>query len=354
MKNVLLLHPTLLFYRVPIYNKLAKYLRQHNYNLVIWYTDKQPETEPLEFETPGNLEMNARNYRKILEEHKIDIVINFLYKSQPGYAFYLFAILYTKLSSRKIYFYGHGVNLNTRDSRLHNVIYNILHLLFDRIILYSPAEKKYLWPIHQKKIHVAYNTLDLSGCKERLNGTTVAEVKRKYGIRQNFLVLFSGRIQERKKLGLLVDIFTNELKDSARTGLLIVGPDMTEDMKRVIAKHSNLYYIGPVYDREEMGKIFYASDVFCIPGHIGLGVVEAMYWGLPTITTNVIHAPEIYYLKNEYNGYIVENRKQLHEKIVRLSMNRHVLEQLSSNAAQTYRTRATLDKMFAGFLFSTI
>ena len=80
MKNILLLHPSLLFYKIPIYNKLSEELARNGYRLIIWFTDIQTKQEKVRFQNLGELKINLKTYFRILNEHKIDYVINILFK----------------------------------------------------------------------------------------------------------------------------------------------------------------------------------------------------------------------------------------------------------------------------------
>jgi glycosyltransferase involved in cell wall biosynthesis len=131
--------------------------------------------------------------------------------------------------------------------------------------------------------------------------------------------------------------------------LLIVGPGISAENLAKIKKKNNIHYLGPVYDEDKMSEIFYMSDVFCIPGAIGLGFVEAFYWGKPVITMDVTHGPEVFYLNNGSNGYIVNTEDQLQEKIIRVLGDKFLYAQLSSSARQTFIQNASLEKMFQGF-----
>ena len=42
-----------------------------------------------------------------------------------------------------------------------------------------------------------------------------------------------------------------------------------------------------------------------MPGHVGLAANQAFYWGLPLITEEGHHPPEIQYLKDGENGFMV-------------------------------------------------
>lgn len=91
------------------------------------------------------------------------------------------------------------------------------------------------------------------------------------------------------------------------------------------------------------------GDVFSTPGHIGLAVNQSMFFGKPIVVLNRKHAPEITYLHNGENGYIVETEHELKEKILELCNNETLYKQVAQNARKTYETEMQLDVMFQGF-----
>jgi glycosyltransferase involved in cell wall biosynthesis len=94
------------------------------------------------------------------------------------------------------------------------------------------------------------------------------------------------------------------------------------------------------------------SDVFCIPGDVGLGLNEAFYWGLPVVTEDGLQPPEIHYLIDGRNGFIVPENdiKELKEKILLLLNNDGMREQFSKHAKEDILREANIEKMFNGFL----
>jgi glycosyltransferase involved in cell wall biosynthesis len=99
-----------------------------------------------------------------------------------------------------------------------------------------------------------------------------------------------------------------------------------------------------------MAEIFLLSDLYCIPGALGLGIVEAIYWGLPVLTMNVKHGPEFYYLKNGFNSFIARDRKEMELMLDELIFNDEKRLSLSKNAKQIYNSEASLERMFEGFI----
>ena len=348
MKNVLLLHQKLLFYRVPIYNRLSRYLDRHGFHLTVWYDGVEPQGKTVRFDTI-DIPLSVKNYRRVLKERKISTVITFLNRQTKGILFYLSVILYARLSGRKIVYYGHGLNLNRRESRFELLIANLILLLFNRIIIYSPAEKRFLWKRNRAKVSVAYNTLDMEGRRELVTESRET-IKKKYGIGEDFTVLFSGRIQPRKRLDMLIDIFTGRFKDRRDLGLVIVGPGLPPELEERLKSVSNIHYLGPVYDTRSISEIFSAADLFCIPGHLGLGVVEAFYWGLPVLTASRMHAPEYYYLKEGVNGLTLSDEKELAQTLEELARDRERVRRMSQEARETFLREARIERMLEGYL----
>ena len=98
-----------------------------------------------------------------------------------------------------------------------------------------------------------------------------------------------------------------------------------------------------------MAEIFSMADLYCVPGALGLGIVEAFYWGLPVVTMAVNHGPEAYYLREGHNSLIAKDIKELELMILDILFNDEKRALFSGNARRVYFEEATLDKMFEGF-----
>ncbi len=344
MKNILFVHYDLHFYRIPIYNILSVELKKYDINLIIWPEKILQDKDKIEFNYIEN-DFTFREYKQILKKYNIKKVINFLQPRSPSFLFYLQLIMYTYFKNIDLIYYGHGLNLGT-NSKISSLMYNSLHLLYKKIILYTPNEKKYLWNIHQKKIEIAYNTLDLDN-RNLLIKDTKKNLRKKYKLKDEFVILFSGRIEKRKNLELLLKFIAENKKEKIK--LFVVGPTKDKNLINAMNKDKNIEYLGPIYDIKKMAEIFFIADVFSIPGHIGLGLVEALYWGLPIITLDVKHAPEIYYLEHKNNGFILKDKSDFKSILLELSKNKNLVSKLSENAKSTYRNNASVSKMIEGF-----
>jgi glycosyltransferase involved in cell wall biosynthesis len=222
---------------------------------------------------------------------------------------------------------------------------NILtHWKYGKLSLRNPDRPKYISDRNKRKVFVAYNTL----CFDDIDKETIQdknEVKRKYSIQEDKVILYISRVLPYKRLDILLENFSDE-KDVA---LVIVGSGINDQQLILINKTPNYYYLGPRYGRD-VDEIFNMGDVYSTPGHIGLGIIQAFFWGKPVVVLNARHAPEIYYMKDGENGYIIDDEKELKERILFLLRTESVYNRLSSNAIKTVNKEAHINRMFNGFI----
>lgn len=345
MKNILLLYPDMLFYKIPIFNKLSAYLEIKGFKLIIWHRKMDDPNKECAFSYILDTPMTLANYDRIIKENKIEAVINILFKKDPGYFFYIFSLLKTKKLKIPIIFYGHGIDMQ-KDQWWRNIIYNLAYFLFDGIILYTPAEKSKIWKRFHHKITFANNTLDIENIK--IQGSK-EQIKVRYNIASPRIILTTGRLHSRKKIEVLSDIFIQNYKNSPDVGWVLVGPDLSDEVLSAIKGVKNIYILGPVYDKTKMAEIFSIADVYCVPGALGLGIVEALYWGLPVLTMAVNHGPEAYYLRDGQNALIAKDKTELQSMINDILFDDAKRSVFSSNARKVFYEEATLEKMFEGF-----
>jgi glycosyltransferase involved in cell wall biosynthesis len=132
------------------------------------------------------------------------------------------------------------------------------------------------------------------------------------------------------------------------TGLILVGSDDEGILDNI--EGENIFRLGPVYGEESL-ELLSASDVYCLPGAIGLSIVDAFYCGLPVVTENVVHGPEIMYLKDGVNGFMIPkgNITQLAAKLKMLLTDGALRERFSQAARNEIMTNGHIDRMCEGF-----
>lgn len=346
MRNILLISSKIYHYRVSIYNYLNHKLNQLGYDLVVI-------TNSLQKEIPHKVDFKLvvkpfcfRDYKKEIMIFNPVVVIFFLRMKDCLIWPLLFWLRSMKI---KTIYWAHGVNLQTPNNIFKNVFFGILHALSDSIVLYSKNEKKYVNSKYHDKVFIANNTinhLDIPDIKK-----SQSEIKEEFNINFKKIVLFVGRILKNKRLYDLVEAARYIDKD---VGVVVVGGGISKKQLKKIKNLHNILYFGEVYDTFNINSIFKMSDVFCIPGACGLGINHALYWGLPVVTECVRHSPEIIYVKNNYNGFIVPrgNVRMIAEKINYLFSSKAIYERFSKAAREEFMENCSIEVMCDGFISS--
>jgi hypothetical protein len=74
------------------------------------------------------------------------------------------------------------------------------------------------------------------------------------------------------------------------------------------SQSSNFYKRGPIYGDKKL-DLLSAADVCCLPGAVGLSTVDALHCGLAFVTENGYESPELMYLRDGVNGFVVTKGK---------------------------------------------
>jgi glycosyltransferase involved in cell wall biosynthesis len=230
-------------------------------------------------------------------------------------------------------------------------MFNYIHAMSDGLILYANACRDFIKPRFHPKAFVANNTVNFEDFPAVPQSK--AEIKREFGISFAKTVIFMGRMgvgSGRKRVDHLIDIFRSLDRDDL--GLVLVGSGMSEELKtRMNAR--NTVYLGEVHDSQnlQISKLCKMADICAIPGHVGLGLNQAFYWGLPVITEEDDHPPEVVYLKPGRNGFIVPRNDlaALRDRILCLLDDDNLRAEFSRHARQDILREASIEGMFSGF-----
>jgi len=217
---------------------------------------------------------------------------------------------------------------------LNDLIFNKLtYKLIDKIIAITPWELSILEKFtSKKKIKIIQNGTDNIFFKQIKNN----DFKKKYKIREKFLVLFFGRLNPTKgpeKLALAAQEITKIRKDIA---FVWVGPDegKANEVKKLIKGYKNMKYLGAIRDKKEVAKMYQASDVYVLPSYhegLPLTLFEAMSSGLPIVASPVNGVP--YEMESGENGFFSNygDLKSLEENILKLIDNPKLRKKISLN-----------------------
>ena len=351
MKKILLISNKIMHYRVSVYNYFHKRFAEEGYEFSVIADKMQKENR---FKPVFDFKEIPFKFSKYIDEIKKlrpDFVIIFLHIKD----FIIWPLVYwLRMKKIPVIFWTKGANLDDPENFFRNVLFRKLHTLCDGLILYSPKEINFIMKKNRNKVSVANNTINFSDFPEVTESPE--EIKKSLGINYRKIVLFVGRMGiggERKKVDHLIKIF-GEI-DNPDYGLIIVGSGLSDSLKACI-NPKNTIYLGEIHDPEQVmiSRIFKMSDLFVIPGHIGLGINQANFWGLPVITEEGKQPPEIQYLIDGVNGYIVKENDivSLKEKMISLLENDNLRLKFSDESRKNIMKNGSTESMFGGFLES--
>ena len=348
MDKILLISNEVMHYRVSVYNYFYRRFKQDGREFVVRANRLQKENRiPVEFdfsEIPFSFPKYAREIKRINPK----VIILFLHLKE----LILWPLIHwIKTQKVPVVFWTKGVNLDDVGNSIRNRFFYYIHSISDALILYSSHEMNLIRPKNRGKVFIANNTInfdDIPAVEE-----TREEIKAEFGVPFEKVVLFVGRMDVgggRKKVDHLIRIFRDI--NTPGTGLVIAGAGLNDDLLRT-ANKKNTIYLGEIHDPANLliNKIFKMADVFSIPGHVGLGLNQAMFWGLPVVTEEGLQPPEIHYLINGRNGFIVprDDIEELKNKILYLLENDEERRGLGDNARRDILQYASTKGMYQGF-----
>lgn len=116
-------------------------------------------------------------------------------------------------------------------------------------------------------------------------------------LREKRLLLYLGRIHEKKGCDLLIQAFAQVARDHADQHLVMAGPDQTgwtPTLKRqalALGVQDRITWTGMLLGEHKWGA-FHAAEVFCLPSHqenFGIAVVEALGCGKPVLISDKVN-----------------------------------------------------------------
>ena len=196
-----------------------------------------------------------------------------------------------------------------------------------------------------KNIELLYNAIDNRLFEKSLTMSEIATIRKRYNIQENdFVVVFTGRLQEYKGVKQLVEA-VNNCRDIINLKLLIVGSNtfsavsktsFEKSLYELVGNNPNIVFTGYV-PYNYIYKYYKIANLAIFPSTweepFALTCLEAISCGLPVIITRSGGMPEIV---DESCAVVVENDKQLEinieKEIRRLYNSPDLLCAMSKNA----------------------
>jgi glycosyltransferase involved in cell wall biosynthesis len=320
MKKVLIIEAQMKQYRAPFYAQLYEALRADGIQLKVAYSEP-PASESLQKDTcdlPKEYGLKVRAYwlwpDRIIYQPLLSAAISSdLVVVDTGNKFLLNHLLlaFSRTGVQRVAFWGHAKNRRARRIRLLEWYRGKTLNWVSWWFAYTEGSGKYLngKGVPATKITAVQNSLDTRGIREEVESFVAedrAALRGELGIPASAPVgIFCGRLESLKGLPFLIES-SRILKTRIPTFHLIIvggGPEQGEAV-RMIQGLDWVHCVGPRFGREKAGLLA-ISDVFLLPGALGLAVLDAFAAGLPVITIpSELHGPEVEYLEENINGLI--------------------------------------------------
>ena len=173
-----------------------------------------------------------------------------------------------------------------------------------------------------------------------------------------FRLLYVGKIEPRRNVYFLAELFERLLAAQEHLELVIVGsgePDYVKPFLERIKKWTQtgkIRYI-PKATQKELALVYQNCDLFLFPSNyeiFGMVLLEALYFGLPVVSSTNGGASVL--IRGGENGYMLEGFDPAvwEENILRIVRDRELYEKMKKNAHDTVEGHFLWDRLADRFL----
>jgi glycosyltransferase involved in cell wall biosynthesis len=332
MKKVLIIEAQIKRYRRPFYDRLNAALRKEAVQLKVVYS---APTLP-EGQKHDNCEL-AREYgvkvkgywiakgRLLFQPAFREVASADLIVIDHANRFVLnhFLLPLSFLKLKRTAFWGLGEYLQADRSRLSEWYKERTLNWVDWWFAYTEGTARYLQErgVPPAKITAVQNSIDtrrIQICIKNFSFNAKAALRARLGINLSAPVgIFVGTLHKVKSIPFLIRAGERIRQTVPDFQLIVVGGGPHEqEIKRSGTPHPWVHFVGPKFG-DRKSQFLAISDVFLLPGAVGLAIVDAFAAGLPLVTTRLsIHGPEVEYLEEGFNGILTEHHPASYADVV--------------------------------------
>lgn len=319
MTKILFLHNTVMPYRLPFFIEITKI-----YKIKFIFTRMEvcKNIYGINSIDINNIDYNilpSKNrfflYIKELLTNDHDIFIDSLEYMAP------FTFIITKLRKKSIIFWSEEWEWMQEIKLWQKVILAVKKFIArnsDAVLVPGIKHKQFFIKlnIEPEKIFIMPNVSNYSLFKKNYV-SAASDIRKKYDIRNHKVILFVGRLVERKGLKYLIHAFIKLRKEQRDLLLLVVGegPEKNKLENIVNDNKSTDSVIWAGYVKNEDLPAYYVMSNVCVVPSITCGIGdpwvfvlnEAMHFGKPVVATEAVGAAYDL-IKDGENGYIVPEK----------------------------------------------
>ena len=215
-----------------------------------------------------------------------------------------------------------------------------------------PTERAVKWLLGKHRLNVPIaavsNGVDLSHFKP---GNASDKLYKKFNLNKNLsTVLYVGRVDPEKKVGLVVEAFLRAKQDLPSMQLVVVGDGVDRlRLEKKSAGHDDVHFLGRIVG-DELYEAYKLGDVFVTASEIetqGIVLIEAAACGLPLIAVDKGAVSEI--CVDSENGYLCKpgSVQEIAEAMKKILLDAKLRERFSKKSlkiAAEHDFERTLDR----------
>jgi glycosyltransferase involved in cell wall biosynthesis len=365
IRRVLIIQSQMKQYRVPFFCRLYEALQGDGVHLTVAYSD--PVAAELckadSAELPGNVGLKVPGYwlargrflyqplfRRILNS---DLII---VEQANKHVLNWPLMAASRLGAKKIAFWGHGRNRQQSAGTLAQRLKKFTLHSADWWFAYTDGVAEYVsgagFP--SGKITTVRNSIDLGEFRRliaEVDAHDSAELRDSLHIPPHaFVALYCGGLYPEKRVTFLIDAAEQVHAAIPEFHLIIIGGGQEVTSVNAAAdQHRWIHYVGPQF-RQKKAQLFRMAQIFLMPAAVGLSILDSFAAELPILTTSVDnHGPEIDYLQDGLNGFIVKpDSRHYAQAIIHVLQTPEQLRRLRRGAQESAR-RYSIEAMVEHF-----
>lgn len=290
-------------YRFPIYKLMDKEL---DCDFYFGHTVNSP-IKKLDYNRLTNYKKEVRNHwifnTTFIWQFKVWPLVFKRYKyyiltGEPSILSNWLIMILGRLLGKKVLVWSHGMKGDPKKKADWFELY--FYKLTSKILLYGNHSRNVMLRrgFSKDKLVCIYNSLDHDKQIKIRSNLTYTDIYKNHFKNDSPTLLFIGRIQESKKLDLLIEALTILNNEGVECNLVFVGRDLGDNNVKEMVLNKNLsdkvLFYGPCYDEDKLGELIYNATVCVSPGSVGLTAIHSLAYGTPVISHDNFYeqAPE--------------------------------------------------------------
>jgi glycosyltransferase involved in cell wall biosynthesis len=269
-------------------------------------------------------------------------------------------LLKSIFGKKKVGLWGHGVNFQANKNSWGNKFKQFYASKVNWWFAYTEKSGQGIaaMGVPKEKITVVHNSINTRLLKEesqKISSVEIAKLKSTFQIGSGPIGLYCGAMYKEKRLDYLLESCIKIRKKVNDFEMLFLGAGPDANITINFCKQNNwAHYIGPKFGVEKI-PFFKMSDIFLLPGAVGLAIIDCFVLNVPMITTKYpFHGPEIDYLVSGYNGILTEdNSDDFSNGAINILNNKELCLKLKKGCEESGLNYSN-EKMVKGFVEGVI